>query len=246
MDINLLQLELLSEDSDLPSWDLARRVDIRVRSAIDLGCGLGESTRVLMENFYDADIIGLDNNRKILEVARRTVPEGRYVYGNIEDIQGTYDLIFSNSTLQIVGNHEKVIPMLMEHLNEDGVLAVSFPRLEGEPAFQKLKEIQGRHWQLHHKDYSGLSDLEYHHILKQCSSSYDFWETTYSYSKYTPKQLANWFAVWMQVTERGTIPDDVLEAIKKELCEELSRDREVYDDGTVVFKVKRVFFTAVK
>src|SRR5205814_121082 len=39
-----------------------------------------------------------------------------------------YDLVFSNAALQWVGNHERLLPQLIEAVAADGILAVQMPR----------------------------------------------------------------------------------------------------------------------
>jgi trans-aconitate 2-methyltransferase len=56
-----------------PSIDLASRIDLDAPAAIiDLGCGLGNSTRVLRERWPAAHITGLDSSMAMIEKARQT------------------------------------------------------------------------------------------------------------------------------------------------------------------------------
>jgi SAM-dependent methyltransferase len=56
-----------------PSIDLASRIDLdSPATIIDLGCGPGNSTRVLRERWPAAHIIGLDSSTAMIEKARQT------------------------------------------------------------------------------------------------------------------------------------------------------------------------------
>src|SRR5262245_23075629 len=88
-----------------PCRDLVSRIALRsVRRAIDLGCGPGNSTAVLRERWPEATITGLDSSPEMIEKARKTTPESRWIIGDIahwaQDSRELYDLVFSNAALQ--------------------------------------------------------------------------------------------------------------------------------------------------
>jgi trans-aconitate 2-methyltransferase len=84
-----------------PSIDLASRIDLDSPAAIiDLGCGPGNSTRVLRERWPAAHITGLDSSTAMIEKARQTSDA---IDWRIGDIQTSYqpnrfDLIFANAS----------------------------------------------------------------------------------------------------------------------------------------------------
>ena len=53
-----------------PAFDLLNQVDLeRVETAYDLGCGAGEITRVLVERYPSATVVGLDSSPEMLAKA---------------------------------------------------------------------------------------------------------------------------------------------------------------------------------
>ena len=84
-----------------PSIDLASRTDLDSPAAIiDLGCGPGNSSRVLRERWPAAHITGLDSSTAMIEKARQTSDA---IDWRIGDIQTWYepnhfDLIFGEWT----------------------------------------------------------------------------------------------------------------------------------------------------
>ena len=54
----------------VPALQPARRLHI-----VDLGCGPGNSTELLVERFPDADVLGIDNSQAMLETARKQLPQ---------------------------------------------------------------------------------------------------------------------------------------------------------------------------
>ena len=54
-----------------PAIDLLSRINFSApRSVIDLGCGPGNSTRLLRDRWPDADVTGVDSSVEMLEQAR--------------------------------------------------------------------------------------------------------------------------------------------------------------------------------
>jgi ubiquinone/menaquinone biosynthesis C-methylase UbiE len=75
--------EGLYADRDRPGWDdelrlLERAIaDLPPLRTLDVACGTGFLTRHL-----SGDIVGLDASARMLEIARRQVPNARFVQGN--------------------------------------------------------------------------------------------------------------------------------------------------------------------
>ena len=108
----------------VPALQPARRLHI-----VDLGCGPGNSTELLVERFPDADVLGIDNSEAMLETARKQLPQARFEAGDIAswapaEGEPAPDLIYANASIQWVGEHEALIPRLFSLLAPGGVLAV--------------------------------------------------------------------------------------------------------------------------
>ena len=58
-----------------PALDLLARVDFTPRRIVDLGCGPGASTRMLMERFPQAEILAVSNSEPMLAQARHALPD---------------------------------------------------------------------------------------------------------------------------------------------------------------------------
>lgn len=141
------------EARNAPARDLLAMIpDLPYRDIVDLGCGTGEHTRRLAERFPGARVLGLDSSAEMLAKAdARDVPNLRFEQGDILDLSGEYDLIFSNAALQWLPDHPALLARLWEHLRPGGVLAVQVPanhdhdshRLLTETADEFAAELQG-------------------------------------------------------------------------------------------------------
>ena len=76
-------------------------------SILDVGCGSGFLTRILAHNLDDAQIMGLDADKKMLDTARHMVErESPASASPIKFRQGnTYHLPFTNNTFDLVTSH---------------------------------------------------------------------------------------------------------------------------------------------
>ena len=106
-----------------PAAELLARVPSSLHSParslhiVDLGCGPGNSTELLVERFPGADVLGVDNSEAMLETARKQLPQARFEAGDIAswapaEGEPAPDLIYANASIQWVGGHESLIPRL--------------------------------------------------------------------------------------------------------------------------------------
>ena len=90
------------DDRTRPPRDLVAQVPLqRPRLIVDLGCGPGNSTDLLVHRFPQSAIVGLDLSPDMLKKARQRLPQCSFVEADIATWQpdpGT-DLIFGNAVI---------------------------------------------------------------------------------------------------------------------------------------------------
>ncbi len=179
-----------------PAIDLAMRIRNNPRTVVDIGCGPGNSTKVLQEVFFNADIIGIDNSPNMIAKAKAENPNIKFRLCNALSLEGKYDLLFSNACLQWIPSHDTLIPLLMDKLNDNGVLAVQVPINGDEPLFRLIREVVSQpKWELSDAQLQPnetLTPSEYYNILSNCSSSFDMWEVKYYHTMPNHQELINW------------------------------------------------------
>ncbi len=96
---------------------------------VDLGCGPGNSTELLLTAFPQARITGVDSSPRMLEAARMRAPGATFALARIEAWRSAEppDLIFSNAALHFVADHRDILVRLVAQLAPGGVLAVQMP-----------------------------------------------------------------------------------------------------------------------
>jgi trans-aconitate 2-methyltransferase len=114
-----------------PFRDLCARVrpaaGMRV---VDLGCGPGETTRLLHDRLGARDTLGLDTSTNMLARAAACAGGGlRFAQRDIAefDDEAAWDLVFSNAALHWVDDHPTLFARLVRALRPGGQLALQFP-----------------------------------------------------------------------------------------------------------------------
>src|SRR4029077_20816636 len=114
-----------------------------VKTAIDLGCGPGNSTEVLAAAFPDAKVTGLDNSPDMMAAARTRLPHIRFELADLTTWAdpGPFDVILSNAVMQWVPGHTTLFPKLVGNLSRGGNLAIQMPDNAEEPALRLMREV---------------------------------------------------------------------------------------------------------
>ena len=108
------------DDRTRPSRDLLAQVPLTApRRVVDLGCGPGNSTELLIERFPQAEVIGLDSSPDMLRQARERLPGRSFVQSDLSTWSPPErtDLLFANAVFQWVPDHPNVL-LLDEPTND--------------------------------------------------------------------------------------------------------------------------------
>lgn len=251
MEWNSSQYLLFENQRTQPAVDLARRVEkYQPKTIIDIGCGPGNSTNVLRQTFPNANIVGIDGSCNMIKQAKSEYPNLNFHLCRVEDLSGTYDLLFSNACLQWVPNHQELIPTLMGKLNEHGVLAVQVPMNAKEPLYRIITEtIKQPQWGFQDTVFQVnqvLTSNEYFNILSKCSSSFEIWETKYYHSLPNHQALVEWVKGTKLRPYLAKLNRQDGMAFEREIVKKTKHVYPVMDNGKIVLGFRRLFFIAVK
>ena len=111
--------------------------------AIDLGCGPGNSTEVLMERYPTASITGIDSAEDMVRAVRERLPSVSFELADIAtwQIPGPWDVIIANAVLHWVPVHAVLLPRLVDTLSSGGSLAVQMPDNLAEASHVLMQEV---------------------------------------------------------------------------------------------------------
>jgi trans-aconitate 2-methyltransferase len=235
-----------------PAVDLLARVPLqRPERAVDLGCGPGNSTRLLAERWPAADVIGIDSSGDMLASAGQSGIRATWVEADLAAWapQHAPDLIFSNAALHWVGGHETLLPRLLECVRPGGVLAVQMPRNFEAPSHTLLRATAASGpWAdrlAEVLDWRPVATPEwYYDLLAPQAAALDIWETVYLHVLEGDDPVLRW--------TRSTVLRRIVQALDEADCAAFeaayaARLRAAYPrraDGRTLFAFRRLFIVA--
>ncbi|HZF86592.1 MAG TPA: trans-aconitate 2-methyltransferase [Burkholderiaceae bacterium] len=187
-----------------PAIELLARVPLATAArVVDLGCGPGNSTELLVRRFPQAQVTGTDNSEAMLVSARERLPQARFELSDIatwapDAEAGAPDLIYANAALQWVPDHEALIPRLFAALAPGGVLAVQMPDNRAEPTHRLMREVAAEApWKEPIGDYTRLrTELltigGYYDLLAPLAAEVDVWHTIYQHRMDSAAAIVEW------------------------------------------------------
>jgi trans-aconitate 2-methyltransferase len=227
--------------------DLLARLPLEAPvTVVDLGCGPGNSTELLVSRWPHARITGVDSSAEMLASARKAMPEIAWVQADVATYatETPVDLLFANAVLHWLPDHEALLPRLMGCLAPGGVLAVQMPMNFDAPAYRLIRELAGtpaaNDWR------PPLAPEAYYRILAPHAASVDLWETEYQQVMGGVADILEW--------AKGTVLLPYLQGLGAgETASLLDRCRSglsgLYPpqpDGKVLFPFRRLFFVATR
>lgn len=252
---NAEQYAKFIKERTLPSIDLANKINLEnPREIIDIGCGPGNSTRVLKDRFPDAHIVGADYSQNMIDKAKSQNDGIDFMLFDANNdfplLNKKFDVVFSNACIQWIPNHRELIKNMMGILNDGGVLAVQTPMNYKEPIHRIISELStGGKWKNKFDNpriFYNLTQSEYFDLLSEVSSDFSVWETVYCHRMPSHESIMDWY--------KGTGLRPYLEALSEEdaiefendVYEEVVRAYPIQANGEIIFRFPRFFFTAVK
>lgn len=238
-----------------PPRDLLAQVPLdRPRRVVDLGCGPGNSTELLIERFPHSEVIGIDTSPDMLRQARDRLPGRKFVQADIATWtpDTETDLLFGNAVFQWVPDHSAVLRRLLSALPEGGVLAVQMPDNTEEPALALMRKVAASGpWASNREmNDAARSDLPtpeaYYDLLKPVCRHLDVWHINYNHVMAGPEAIVEWF--------KGSALRPYLNALDAEMGKkfltvytaEIAKAYPARFDGKVLLRFPRLFIVAVR
>jgi trans-aconitate 2-methyltransferase len=239
-----------------PARDLLQGVPASaVKSAVDLGCGPGNSTELIAARYPDAAVIGVDSAPDMIEAAKARLPGARFELCRIEEWAepGPWDLIYANAALQWVGGHESLLPKLAQRLAPGGSLAIQMPDNLDEPSHASMRTVAqsaafaGRLREAANaRTELGTADW-YYALLNPLASRVDIWRTTYFHPLGGGLDA---IVEWVKGTGLrpflSPLSEDEQQVYVAAYKEELAKAYKPLADGTVILPFPRLFIVATR
>jgi trans-aconitate 2-methyltransferase len=237
----------------------------------DLGCGPGNSTKVLLSAFPRTDITGMDTSADMLAKARAALPAVTFELGDVEDFQPpeaeSVDLIFSNAVFHWLRSSSRIhtLSRIFETLRPGGVLAIQVPNNYHEPSHVLMRStalLAGHVYSKYFAD-AKIGDLEdgerpdldpiepasaFYNALVPDARDVDIWETRYEHVLKDAGAIVEWVkGTGLQpYLERMGDDEDAKSAFLKEYERGLKEAYPALEDGKVMLGYPRLFVVAVR
>jgi trans-aconitate 2-methyltransferase len=243
--------EQFKQERFAPFDDLARMV--RVRNGlrvIDLGCGTGELTARLAGMLPDSDVLGIDSSAEMLSRCEAFARPGlRFEQRDIEDIEGEWDLIFSNAALQWVQDHGTFFPKLFDRLRPAGQLVVQMPSNYMHPTHRLIDDLaQEEPFRTglggYRRSWSTRTIEEYAELLYDAGATdINVFEKIYPHVLPDADALADWTSGTALVPFMERMPAGMRDLFMSEYRAHL---RAQFPETPVFYGFKRILFSAMR
>lgn len=199
---NAAQYLKFADERTRAARELLARVPLASpRRIVDLGCGPGNSTALLLERWPQAQILGLDNSPQMIEAARQALPQLDWALVDLADTAAwpaadePADLLFANAVLQWLPDHATLLPRLLARLAPGGVLAVQMPLSHGEPSHQLMRDLPGP-WRERLHGVTSVAAIPapevYYDVLAPHARHIDLWTTRYEQVMPSAAAIVEW------------------------------------------------------
>ena len=254
-DWNPEQYTLFLKERSLPSKDLCAKINIEnPKKIIDIGCGPGNSTKILHEKFPSAKVIGADLSDEMLQAAQTNNPDLSFMKfdanSDFSKLSSDFDVVFSNACIQWIPDHKKVINDMFGILSPNGVLAIQIPVNFNEPIHVCLEEL-GRSEEWFSK--IGINQIfyrepktNYFDYLADLTDDFTIWETTYCHRVKSHQQIIDWYKGTGLRPYLIKLNEHDRELFCNQLLEKITPQYHVQKNGEILLQFQRLFFTATK
>ncbi|MBJ6125912.1 trans-aconitate 2-methyltransferase [Microvirga splendida] len=254
-DWNAGQYLKFEDERTRPAVDLIGRVPLtEIRSAVDIGCGPGNSTELIVRRYASARVLGLDSSPDMLAKAQARLPEVAFEQADIAtwNPDERCDLIFANAVLQWLPDHARLLAKLAACLEPGGCLAVQMPNNLHEPSHRIMREVaQEGPWaeKLRAASVSRVeigSFEEYYSWLLRAGCSADLWQTTYVHPLADAQTIVEWLkGTGLRPYLDPLSPEERSGFLDRYLIE-IEKAYPAQQDGKVLLRFPRLFFVARK
>ena len=253
MDWSAAQYRKFEAERTRPCAELLARVPGAVARAVDLGCGPGNSTELILRRWPAARVTALDSSPDMVAAARARLPGVEVTQADLAawDDPGPWDLILANAVLQWVPDHARLLPALLGRLAPGGSLAVQMPDNLDEPSHRLMREVaDAGPWAARIGDGGAVrtprQPAEWYARLLHGRAEVDLWRTTY----YHPLAGAAGVVEWMKSTGLRPFLAPLAQAERAAFLElyqaAVAAAYPTLPDGTLLLRFPRLLFVATR
>ena len=257
-----------------PVHDLVSQIAEHITSSnpriYDLGCGPGNSAKVILDAFPGAKITGIDSSPDMLSKASAYLPDAEFLKGDLSTFSvkdgEKVDLLFSNAAFHWLRSPTRIetLTRLFLTLKPGGVLAFQIPDNYDESSHKLMREVAKKKDTLFYKyfDEANVGELEnkerpdldpiesrhtFYNALAPHASSVNIWRTEYQHVLKDAGAIVEWVkSTGLQPFLHRIEDDNATKAFLEEYERRLQEDYKSLVDGKVLLGYPRLFLVAVR
>jgi len=248
------QYSRFEDERNRPPIDLIARIPLeRPARIVDIGCGPGNSTELLLARYPGAEVTGLDSSPDMIAAARQRLPATRFVQADVAQWtpEPGVELLFSNATFQWVPRHRDVLRRLMGGLPAGGVLAFQVPDNLGEPSHTLMRDVAlAGPWREKFAEPTEREEIAapaaYYDLLRPEASAVDIWTTTYNHPLAGPRTILEMILGTGLRPYLGRLEESERAAFLADYEARLTEAYPPLVDGKVLLRFPRLFVVATR
>lgn len=246
------QYLLFADERTRAAAELLARVPVAdPKLVVDVGCGPGNSTELLVRRWPGARVQGVDNSPEMLTRARADLPGVRFIEADLAEYQPDEapDVLFANAVMQWVPGHDGVLLRLLQSLAGGGAIAMQVPRNFDEPSHRLMRELPGP-WA------DALAAVpprppvwapeRYYDLLAGAGAAVDVWQTIYEHVMPDPTAIVEWVKGTGLRPYLDAVPEPMRPDFLAAYTEAIGQAYPARADGRRLFSFPRLFLVAVR
>lgn len=236
----------------------------------DLGCGPGNSTKVLLDAFPGAQLTGMDSSPDMLSKASASLPDTEFIKGDLSTFapkdNEQVDLLFSNAVFHWLRSPTRIetLTRLFKTLKPGGVLAIQVPDNYHEHSHSLMRQVaqaddsawrasflDARIGVIEEGDRPDLDPIEpphaFYNALAPHANLVNLWRTNYQHVLKDANAIVEWvkgtgLQPYLQRVEDGEAKKAFLDEYERRLAGAYP----ALVDGKVLLGYPRLFVVAVR